>query len=400
MKIAVCTIIGDYVDYYGKYTSVNMRCYCNRQGYDFIEQEGSIDKSRHPTWSKIKLVENVLDMGYDWVMWIDSDAVITNKNIKIEDIISTYDINRDRDINYNKDIIIAKEECCDWTINTGTFLVKNSQWSKDFLKKWYGQVQYINVGWMDNSAFIWLHEYDMDVKNHTVLVKQRVLNSFVGAPGRYGEGIWQKGDFICHYAGVSDRTPLKWLGYYGDPSWVENRNQLSLLLNKLGLDGTGVEIGVERGLYSEILLGYSKLKKLYLVDPWKHFDGYNDPCNVDDNAQQQKFEETQRRLSKFIGRFEIFRMVSNDAAKLFADNSLDFVYIDGNHLYKNVFEDINAWFFKVKKGGIIGGHDFMNDNTMTGVYGVRRAVNEFFRHWKGEIYITPEEYPTWYLIKE
>ncbi len=397
MKIAVCTIIGDYVDYYAKYTSVNMRCYCNRYGYDFVCQEGSIDKSRYPTWSKVKLVENLLNEiegggnKYDWVMWIDSDAVITNKNIKIEEIIGSYG---------DLDFIVAKEDCCELTINAGVFLVKNTEWSKNFLKKWYAQTQYLNTGWLDNSALIYLQQYDNSSREKIKLVKQRIFNSFVGAPGREGsEGIWKEGDFICHYAGVPNRTPLKWLGYYGDPNWVENRNQLSLLLNKLGLEGIGAEIGVEKGLYSEVLLGYSKLKKLYLIDPWKHFEGYNDPCNVNDGLQQQKFEETQKRLSKFIGRFEIVRMVSNDAVKLFADNSLDFVYIDANHSYKNVLSDINAWFPKVKKGGIIGGHDFMDDNTTTGVYGVRRAVNEYFKNWKGEIYITPEEYPTWYLVK-
>lgn len=65
------------------------------------------------------------------------------------------------------------------------------------------------------------------------------------------------------------------------------------------------------------------------------------------------------------------KMTSLEAVKLFEDNSLDFVFIDACHEYDNVKADIMAWLPKVKPGGILAGHDYVE--TWSGVI---RAVNE------------------------
>ena len=67
------------------------------------------------------------------------------------------------------------------------------------------------------------------------------------------------------------------------------------------------------------------------------------------------------------------KMPSVEAAKLYEDNSLFFVFIDGSHLYEAVKEDILAWLPKVKSGGFIGGHDI---DQLEEFNGVRKAVNE------------------------
>ena len=48
-----------------------------------------------------------------------------------------------------------------------------------------------------------------------------------------------------------------------------------------------------------------------------------------------------------------------DAVKDFENESIDFVYIDGNHGFKFITEDIYEWSKKVRKGGIISGHDYI-----------------------------------------
>ena len=55
----------------------------------------------------------------------------------------------------------------------------------------------------------------------------------------------------------------------------------------------------------------------------------------------------------------------------FEDNSIAFLYIDTTHEYEHVIKEIDAWYPKVKLGGIIAGHDYFTP-------GVHRAVNEFF----------------------
>ena len=67
--------------------------------------------------------------------------------------------------------------------------------------------------------------------------------------------------------------------------------------------------------------------------------------------------------------FTPIRKTSLDAAELYTDSSLDFVFIDAAHDYKNVRADILAWKEKVKPGGILSGHDYPCAD-------VQRAVHE------------------------
>ena len=76
-------------------------------------------------------------------------------------------------------------------------------------------------------------------------------------------------------------------------------------------------------------------------------------------------------------------MNSIQASSRYEDRSLDFVFIDGSHLYEAVKADIQAWLPKVKFGGFIGGHDYGNSNEP--LNGVQRVVDEIFGEDK-EIY--------------
>jgi predicted O-methyltransferase YrrM len=67
-----------------------------------------------------------------------------------------------------------------------------------------------------------------------------------------------------------------------------------------------------------------------------------------------------------------------EAADLFDDESLDFIFLDASHLKQDVLNDLNAWWPKLKKGGLFGGHDYYivpNTNLPTEV---KQAVDEFF----------------------
>ena len=73
----------------------------------------------------------------------------------------------------------------------------------------------------------------------------------------------------------------------------------------------------------------------------------------------------------------VLREGSPDAASRFAEGSLDFVFIDGNHLYESVCADLFAWWPKIRRGGLFMGHDSGVNRDATGQWGVRRAVDEF-----------------------
>lgn len=123
-------------------------------------------------------------------------------------------------------------------------------------------------------------------------------------------------------------------------------------------DVIGVEIGVDEGEHANrILSDWKNVKKLYLVDV---IDNIHDRFKVEGD------------------RVEFFHESSIEGAKRFPDNYFDFVYIDAGHSYESVMEDLNAWYPKLKVGGIICGHD-MNDNEIGTKIGVGGASSEFFK---------------------
>lgn len=124
--------------------------------------------------------------------------------------------------------------------------------------------------------------------------------------------------------------------------------------------GIFVEVGTWEGDFSYELLTTTTANKVYCVDPYKHFDDESYPDGMNSLTQEQfdaKYETTRDRFRRFGDRAEFLRMGSVEAARLFPDESIDFVYIDGNHDSKAVLEDIRAWYPKVKNGGYLCGDD-------------------------------------------
>lgn len=134
-----------------------------------------------------------------------------------------------------------------------------------------------------------------------------------------------------------------------------DRNDLPLFFKDMGFT-TGVEIGVDKGKYSQVLC--SAGLKMYCVDPWLYYGDYPHPRGQE---RLDFLHDHSKRLLEPMGA-TIIRKTSMEAVKDFADNSIDFVYIDGHHGFKYVAEDIWEWSKKVKHGGIISGHDYAKTN--------------------------------------
>lgn len=166
---------------------------------------------------------------------------------------------------------------------------------------------------------------------------------------------------------------------------------LPRLIRDLGFT-VGAEIGVAEGLYSEILIRKNPNLKLYLVDAWEQYPGYKDESEA---IQIKNYREVKERIKPY--NCHMIRDFSMNAVKRFADESLDFVYIDANHDYQHVKEDIKEWSKKVKKGGIIAGHDYGNRR----VYGVVDAVNDWVKEQKIHplIILNKNAVKSWMYIK-
>jgi len=135
------------------------------------------------------------------------------------------------------------------------------------------------------------------------------------------------------------------------------------LLNKLPADRTvlGAEVGVLVGAFSRALFDRHRLLQLTLVDNWAE--------------RPHGKDHTISNLLPYANRYTIMHMDSLAAAKLIADATFDFVYIDADHSFEAVAADILAWAPKVRPGGLLCGHDFNHPDFP----GVKRAVKQFLR---------------------
>ena len=169
----------------------------------------------------------------------------------------------------------------------------------------------------------------------------------------------------------SQRTPFHFIRNlnltYNKDFWDEYKSPLKHLI--------GAEIGVMRGKHASTLLnGYLNIKKLYLIDPWKTYDDIVEQKNF---VKNQKFYDECYNFvkNKFSNnkKVEIVREASVIAAKKFDDNFFDFIYIDANHDYEFVLEDLRSWYPKLKKYGVMCGDDYGHPSGN----GVIKAVTEF-----------------------
>jgi len=204
MNIVVAQFYTSNVSY-GPYAEAINKKYCDEKGYTyFCEKDNDIINSsldtRAPTWYKPKLVEDVIaQFNPDYILFLDIDAIISDFNQNIEDFI---------DSNYN--MVFAEDVGHHSVMNAGVFLLKNNEWSRNFLKTWWNSAENYKgkdardllimeenlekVGyfkqalWHDQTCLTMLYESDKDIENNIKVISNRSFNH-----REYNEG-----NFIFH----------------------------------------------------------------------------------------------------------------------------------------------------------------------------------------------------------
>lgn len=128
-------------------------------------------------------------------------------------------------------------------------------------------------------------------------------------------------------------------------------------IKRLGDNITGVEIGTSCAESTNLLLDKCpNIKKLYTIDPYTQFEDWIGTITQDILDKQMKV--AQDNLKEFSKRVEMLRMTSTEAAKKFKPESLDFIFVDGDHSYQGVLDDCKLYYPFLKKGGFFCGHDY------------------------------------------
>jgi hypothetical protein len=99
---------------------------------------------------------------------------------------------------------------------------------------------------------------------------------------------------------------------------------------------------------------------------------------------------------------------SVEASKQFKNGQLDFVYIDANHYYDYVMQDLIAWRPKIRKGGILSGHDYFKSRRPGSTLSVVQAVDDYAKFHNIKVNVIPEDptafrhgekKPNWWWVK-
>lgn len=168
-----------------------------------------------------------------------------------------------------------------------------------------------------------------------------------------------------------------------EPQRPTDTERRRFLLEMLPTGSVGAEIGVHQGDFSRAILDVVAPAHLHLIDPWRYEPSptyeralYGGRA---DNGQAEMDERHAGVVARFdpeirAGQVTIHRGQSADVLRGMPDETLDWVYIDGNHLYEFVRADLELSLEKSKPGGLVTGDDYREGGWWDS--GVKRAVDE------------------------
>jgi hypothetical protein len=189
----------------------NKEQYCKKHGYDFFCGTESLDTTRSFSWTKIKLLLNVMATGkHKWIFWTDADSLIMNDSIRLEEFI---DPDHDFILPGDYHAVDPSELTPEWqqmaphvvNINAGEFFLRNSPWSIAFLEECYNKTEFVQHSWWEQGAMTDLLTTKSEYFEKVKLVPYRLMNSLpVGhsiGPS-FTPTAYERGDFILHFPGT------------------------------------------------------------------------------------------------------------------------------------------------------------------------------------------------------
>lgn len=361
----------------------NKRLYCQQHGYDFICLEESLDTSRPIQWTKILLLQKVLENPeYQWVFWSDADSMVMNLGVRLEEFI---------DAEYN--LIIGKD--CHG-INSGQFFLKNCPWSLKLLSDVYGRTECIHHCWWEQRALQLELEENPEVFKRSKIVPQRLFNSYAKEIADFCPSSWYKpGDFIIHFPGVKNLDVLCGLFHryekeiIDDPKWMT----LDLYLLKAGYSLSPAHSSGNEGYMTESqkkqFISWLELHPNIEMVAEVGLNGGHSAENfflhcpalkklISFDIQEHAYSEVAvEYLKKKYG--ERFYFVGGDSTitvDQFANGSkkmiCDLVYIDGGHAYDNVIQDIVHCKGLAGKDTVLWIDDFQGADVRSAIYECHR----------------------------
>ena len=151
-----------------------------------------------------------------------------------------------------------------------------------------------------------------------------------------------------------------------------------------------VEIGTYKGENAKQMFKHLEIDEAYLIDPYKEYsDGRHDGCqNYKKEIYLQKAKKMAHKLLQSHRNVTWIEMFSDKAVEVIS--TVDFIYIDGEHTYDQVMKDLENYYPKLDKCGIIAGHDIS-------IHQVLNAVQDFCSKNKLHFCVAGQD---WWIVKQ
>jgi hypothetical protein len=360
MKIVVAQFFTSNLTY-GKFTKEINKKYCDDKGYIYhLESDDQKIKNalegRAPTWYKPKFINEVFDLYEpDYILFLDADAIVCDFSYNIEDLV---------DPNFN---IIGTEDYGPSKLNAGVFIMKNSEWTKGFMTKWWNicdvlsggpnnEVGYYKHGlWHDQTCFGYLMDKMVETKTNIKITTNKILNgntykdpinkNFIFHAFSYGLVPYRTLD-KCYYdifnVEVPEGSKLSDIVNYYDTDKHHEHNYLNLVYDNLFLPikddvKTFVEVGVNHG--GSILM-------------WRDYFKNSKVLGLDNNLPYCK----ERLGDKNLDRIELIDLDQSIPEMLdtFSNqySNIDVIIEDGSHRMCDQQITLGKLFKTLKSGGL------------------------------------------------
>ena len=397
--------------------------------YTFIEPMSY--KRAEPWWRKF---EELMKLPYDQAMFLDSDTYIVEPFPELFDMLDRFDLVSTLEHHYSTSDYMPQ---CWPQLNLGMFLwnrtddiMKLFKETMELTKRkasgcdqpyfrialFNSHVRYAVVPWEYNCHYYFpgylfskakiIHSLSDDMEGDEKILNKKVYEDFppfkrvyTGETIHYLKKRWPRTNASLETVDSVDyrykKEDLKKTGIKEPPHWRGDVIRNFVIKNNFK---KVAEIGVWNGFTVRKVLrspASQVIEEYWGIDPYAPLD----PEREDWKSEYGKMAKmTQKDWDRFYHKavgympffpqLKILRMTSVEAAKLFVNPYMgkeyfDLIFIDGDHYYEDVKEDILAWWPLLKKGGILCGHDYVwKQEEIVHHPGVRKAVDELF---KGEV---------------
>ena len=199
----------------------HLKEYCDKHDYKLVLENKSLDKNRHQSWSKINLIQREMkyNTDYDYIVWIDDDILITDKNKKFEEFINEYP---------NENVFISEDGEKSYPMNCGVMVCKNNDNTKKYLSYIWNlcETKYpehkFGPNWEQcviTKDYLETNLMNPNEKPFIKIIPYNTIQTFQ-RDQPYNNMDWKLGCFSAHFCGMPDEKKISY------------RNDILKILNK------------------------------------------------------------------------------------------------------------------------------------------------------------------------